>query len=81
MSNEKRFLKYHYPKIKNNEKLPVSYQYIQLYSIVSTDEQGVGKDVELPIKISVADYQIPEIELHPAFYKPISKCINCDDVE
>jgi hypothetical protein len=75
MMNEKRFLKYHFPLLVNNTRLPANFEFIQLYTGISLDEQGQSKRYIEPDKIHAKAYQVPAINLYPAFHKPISKFV------
>jgi hypothetical protein len=71
---EKRFLKFHFPEIANNEKLPSNYCNIQLFTGLEHDKNGIASEIQEDILIVASEYKIPKIRLYPVFCKPISKC-------
>lgn len=79
--NEKRYLKFFYPILENNEQLPVGLKFTQLYTSIQTKDDldiNTGKynpeDLTLR-KVCVEKYGIPQSMVYPQFNKPISKFI------
>ena len=73
--DEKRFLKYHFPDLEKHAALPANFEFIQLFTGITIDEQGKSEQLIEPDTIHAKAYQIPSMKLYPIFHKPISKFI------
>ncbi|MBN8677663.1 MAG: hypothetical protein J0M29_05515 [Chitinophagales bacterium] len=73
---KKRLLKHYLPDILNGPNLPANYQFAQLFTLSSINENGTGDISSLDsLYIEVSDYQTEKYTLMSTLGKPISKII------